>query len=103
MTKQTIDLEKTTQAMDALKQEEARLKFELKNVQDEMEKQQLILETALRYAKVDSMTYGIYSFGWKNITSRRFNQKKFSEDHPDLLEQYKTEITNSKFDFKVGI
>lgn len=97
-----IDLDLLTQEMDDLKDNEARLKFELKNIEKEIEKRQMIFENILRQSGVDSMDYGVYSFGWKTTTCKRFNQKKFGEDHPDMLEQYKTESSNSKFEFKIN-
>lgn len=97
-----IDLDLITKEMDQLKDDEARLKFELKNLEKEIEKCQIVLENLLHQSGVDSMEYGIYSFGWKTTTSRRFNQKKFEEDHPDMLEQYKTESSNSRFEFKIN-
>ena len=81
---------------------EARLKFELKNTKDAIEKEQLKLEAVLSQHKVNSMDYGIYSFGWVEKTANRFNQKKFGEDHPDLLEKYKTPSTSKSFEFKIN-
>ncbi len=49
MNKITIDLEKITADLDLCKQEKARLSFELKNVEKEIEKME--------------MQYGLYSFG----------------------------------------
>lgn len=95
------NLDLLTQEMDDLKDNEARLKFELKNVEKEIEKRQMILENILRRSGVDSMDYGVYSFGWKTTICRRFNQKKFGEDHPDLLEKYKEQSSNSRFEFKI--
>lgn len=100
--KTEIDLDLITKEMDQLKDDEARLKFELKNLEKEIEKRQIVLENLLHQSGVDSMDYGVYSFGWKITTSKKFNQKKFGEDHPDMLEQYKTESSNSKFEFKIN-
>lgn len=59
----TIDLDLITSEMDTLKDEKARLSFELKNVEKEIEKRELQLVTALQQADVKTMDYGVYSFG----------------------------------------
>lgn len=102
MAKITIDLDAITAEMDTLKDEKARLSFELKNVEKEIEKRELQLVTALQQADVRTMDYGVYSFGWKITTRKAFDQKLFKEKQPDLFNQYYIEKESEKFEFKIN-
>ena len=96
------DLKQLTETMDCLKDQKARLDFELKQIDKEIGRIELILQNHLAQLDVQEMTFGPYSFGWKVTTSRRFNQKLFGETHPDLLEEFKTVSESKKFDFKIN-
>lgn len=102
MPKIEIDLDAITTRMDELKDAKARLKFELDNVEKEIEKEELKLIAVLDKTGVDSMDYGVYTFGWKISTRNTFDQKLFGAEHPDLLEQYKVEKEQKKFEFKIN-
>lgn len=102
MTKIEIDLNEITARMDELKDTRAKLKFELNNVEKEIEKEELKLIAVLDKTGTDSMDYGVYSFGWKVTTRKAFDQKLFGAEHPDLLEQYKVEKENKVFEFKIN-
>lgn len=102
MAKITIDLDLITSEMDTLKDEKARLSFELKNVEKEIEKRELQLVTALQQADVKTMDYGVYSFGWKITQRKAFDQKLFKEKQPDLFNQYYIEKETEKFEFKIN-
>lgn len=97
-----LDLDLITSEMDELKDTEARLKFELKNTQKEIEKREIKLQTLLEQAGVDSMDFGIYSFGWTTTTRKAFSQKEFSKVYPDLLEEFKIESKKRSFEFKIN-
>ena len=97
-----IDLNLITSHMDELKDTEARLKFELNNVQKEIEKEELKLTALIEQEGVNSMDYGIYTFGWKYSKRKSFDQKLFGIEHPELYEQYKTEKEIKSFDFKIN-
>lgn len=97
-----IDLEKITAELDLYKQEKARLSFELKNIEKEIEKKELQLVTILSKLEVDSMNYGVYSFGWKVTKRKTFDQKLFKEEQPDLFNKYYFEKENKKFEFKIN-
>lgn len=56
-----LDLNLITSHMDELKDTEARLKFELNNVQKEIEKEELKLTALIEQEGVNSMDYGIYT------------------------------------------
>ena len=96
------DLKLLTDQMNELKDMKAKLEFELKNCEKNINEVELELQNILRRANVDSMDYGIYTFGWKTVTSRRFNQKAFGEAHPDLLEQFKLPTKSKRFEFKIN-
>lgn len=102
MAKITIDLDAITADMDLLKDEKARLTFELKNIEKEIEKRELQLVTALQQADVKTMDYGVYSFGWKTTKRKAFDQKLFKEKQPDLFNQYYIEKETEKFEFKIN-
>lgn len=96
------NLKELTFQMDELKKQKAELEFMLKNNEKEIEKIELQLQNILSQTGADSMNYGIYTFGWKVTTSRRFNQKAFGQMYPDLLEKFKLPTESRKFDFKIN-
>lgn len=96
------ELKDLTERMDALKDQKAALEFDLKNCEKEIEKIELQLQNILDQAGADTMDFGVYSFGWKVTTSRRFNQKAFGQMYPDLLEKFKLPTESRKFEFKIN-
>lgn len=102
MPKIELDLEEITKQMDDLKDLEARLKFDLKNTQKEIEKIELKLEALLESMDVESMDFGIYSFGWETSKHKAFSQKAFGQVYPDLLEKFKIETETKKFEFYIN-
>lgn len=99
---QNVDLKELTKQMDELKDMEARLKFELKNTQADIEKIELELKNVIDKAGVESMDFGIYSFGWVTKTRKAFSQKAFGQVYPDLLEKFKIETESKTFEFKIN-
>lgn len=99
---QNVDLKELTKQMDELKDMEARLKFELKNTQAEIEKIELELKNVIDKAGVESMDFGIYTFGWVTKTRKAFSQKAFGQVYPDLLEKFKIETVTRKLEFKIN-
>lgn len=97
-----LDLDAITQHLDELKDARARYKFELNNVEKEIEKEELKLIALLDKAGVDEMQHGIYSWGWKITTRNAFDQQLFSSENPELFEKYKLIKENKKFDFKIN-
>lgn len=96
------DLKQLTELMDSLKDQKARLEFELKQTDKEIGRIELILQNYLKRLGVESMDYGVYSFGWKTTVSNRFSQKAFGEAYPDLLEKFKLPSESKKFEFKIN-
>lgn len=96
-----IDLDKITSEMDALKDDKARLSFELKNVEKEIEKRELQLIALLGQMDVKEMDFGIYSFGFKEYSRTSFDQKAFKEAEPELFNKYYLPKTTERFEFKV--
>ena len=99
---QSIDLKELTLRMDELKDAKARLDFELKQVDKEIEKIELELANVLEKADVQSMDFGVYSFGWVEKSRKAFSQKAFGQVYPDLLEKFKVETVTRKLEFKIN-
>lgn len=97
-----LNLEEITENMYQLKDTEARLKFELKNIEKEIEKNEIKLVALLEKQNVNDMQFGVYSFGWKTSKRKAFDQKLFSSKHPELFEEFKIEKESQKFEFKIN-
>ena len=102
MNKVTIDLDTITSEMDTLKQNKARLQFDLKEVEKEIEKRELQLVALLSQKGVNEMQYGVYTFGLKTSKRTAFDSKLFQEKNPEIYEQFKTTKEYEKFSFKVN-
>lgn len=98
----TINLEEITENMYQLKDTEARLKFELKQIEQEIEKNEIKLVAFLEQSGTESCDFNGYYFGWKTTKRKAFDQKLFGEENPDLLEKYKLEKESTKFEFKIN-
>lgn len=99
---QSVDLKELTRQMDEFKLKEAELKFNLKKTQEEIEKIELQLQNVIEKAGVESMDFGIYSFGWEIKKRKAFSQKAFAQVYPDLLEKFKLETETKNFVFKIN-
>lgn len=97
-----VNLEELTLKMDELKDLEARLKFDLKNTQEQIEKVELQLQNVIEKAGVNNMDYGVYTFGWEVKKRKAFSQKAFEQVYPDLFEKFKLETETKKFVFKIN-
>jgi hypothetical protein len=102
MPKIELDLDAITARMDELKNDRARYKFELANVEKEIEKEELKLIALLDKTGVDEMQHRIYSWGWKITKRKAFDQQLFSFEHPDMFEDYKIEKENKKLEFRIN-
>lgn len=102
MAKVELDLDLITKEMDTLKDDKARLKFELNNVEKEIEKRELQLVALLSQTGVKSMEYGIYSFGLVEKKRTAFDQALFKEQEPEMFDKYYITKTSEKFDFKIN-
>ena len=97
-----LDLDLITSEMDELKDNRARLKFELNNIEKEIEKRELQLVALLSQAGVKNMDYGVYSFGFKETKRTAFDQGLFKEENPELFDKYYITKVNEKFEFKIN-
>ena len=102
MAKVEIDLDLITKEMDTLKDNKARLSFELKQVEKEIEKRELQLVALLKQMDVKQMDYGVYSFGLKEVKRTAFDQRAFKEAEPEMFNKYYLEKVNEKFEFKIN-
>lgn len=97
-----INLKQIVQQMDNLKDLQAKLKFDLKNIEAQIVALEAVLQTILEESNVSEMYFDKYRFGWVESSRRSFDQKLFSEAHPKLFEKFKTEKIIRKFDFKIN-
>lgn len=97
-----INLEDLTQRMDFLKDVQASYKFELNEVEKEIEQIELQLQAVLTANNLNEMQYGKYSFGWVERKRKAFDQTLFSQEQPELFAQYKIEKTSNVFKFRLG-
>lgn len=105
MTKQnklTIDLDTITKELDEFKDSRARLKFELNAVEQEIEKRELQLTAALGQMGVDTMDYGIYTFGFKTTYRKALDQKLLKEKYPEQYNDCYIQKESQKFEFKIN-
>lgn len=102
MAKIEIDLDLITKDLDTLKSDKARLKFELSNIEKEIEKRELQLVTLLGQMDVKTMDYGIYSFGLVEKSRTAFDQQLFKSEQPDLFNKYYVTKTREDFQFKIN-
>lgn len=100
--KVNIDLDLITKEMDSLKDQRAKLKFELNNVEKEIEKREMQLCALLGQMDVKEMIYGVYSFGLKEIKRNMLDQKLLKEKYPKQYEDCYLEKVTEKFDFKIN-
>lgn len=98
----TIDLETVTAQLDSLKDEKARLQFELKQVNKNIEQLELQLTAVLSQLNVKSMDYGIYSFGWVEKSRRALDQRLLKEKYPQQFADCYVEKTSENFEFKIN-
>lgn len=98
----SIDLERLTSELDTLKADKARLSFELKQTDDEIEKRELQLQALLTKMDVKQMDYGVYSFGFVEKQRTAFDQSLFKEEQPEMFNRYYVTKTREKFEFKIN-
>ena len=102
MIENEIKIDDIVQYMDDLKKAKAELSFNLKQVEKEIKKNELILESFLNKLDVNEVVHGVYTFGWKYTTRTVFDQERFKKENPKLYEEFKTEKEYKSFDFKVN-
>lgn len=98
-----IDLDIITETIDNLKKEKARLQFDLKEVDKEMEKYELQLIALLGQMNVKEMNYKSYSFGLREISRTALDQKYLKEHYSDIADKCTFTKTSEKFEFKIGV
>ena len=98
----TINLDQITAEMDELKDHKARLSFELREVEKEIEKRELQLIALLGQMDVKTMDFGIYSFGFKEYSRTAFDQQAFKKAHPAMFEKYYIPKVTERFEFKIN-
>ncbi len=99
--KVSIDLEKITSELDQIKQDIARYKFELNNLEKEKTKRETQLIALLGQMDVKSMDYSGYTFGFKEYKRTAFDQQKFKSENPEMFEKYYIPKVTERFEFKL--
>ena len=102
MTKITIDLDLITTQLDELYDQQARLKFELKNVEKEIDKREFKLKALLDDLQVNEMMHNSYSFGWTEKTINRLNQSMLKEKYPQQYEECYLPSVSKVFKFNIN-
>lgn len=102
MNKIEINLDLITQEMDELKDLKARYEFELKQVKEKIEKNELKLISLLNQTGVKEMSYGCYSFNLKIIKRQSLDQKLLKEKYPEQYNDCYITKENEKFEFKIN-
>ena len=98
----TIDLDTITRELDSLKDDKARLKFELNNREKEIEKREMQLSALLGQMDVKQMDYGVYSFGMKEVTRTALDQKLLKEKYSEQYNACYVQKISEKFEFKIN-
>ena len=101
MSKVEIDLDEMTNELDRLKDAKARLNFDLKQVEKEIDKYESALGLYLKQNNLENLVYGRFEFGFKEYTRTAFDQALFKQEHADLFEKYKLPKVSERFEFKV--
>ena len=102
MAKITIDLDVITQELDELYDQQARLKFELKNLEKEIDKREFKLKAVLDDLQVNEMIHNTYSFGWVEKTTNRLNQSLLKEKYPQQYEECYLPSVSKSFKFSIN-
>ena len=83
ITEKVITLKELEQFADEIAAEIEGIKDEIKR---EMESQ-----------GTDEMTVGVFKIRWKEVTSKRFDSKRFKAEHEDMYTAYQKESKSKRF------
>lgn len=77
----------------------ASLIADLKLVEDNIQRTENEIKALMGTA--EAATAGEYLITWRNQTQRRFDQKKFALEFPDVVEKWKVDVSFRKFEAKI--
>ena len=97
-----IDLQQITNDLDYHKDQKARLQFELKQVEKQIERLELTLIAVLNQADVQEMNFANYTFGLKTQQRTALNQQLLKEKYRDIYDKCYETTESQKFFFKVN-
>jgi len=97
-----IDLEQITNDLDYHKDQKARLQFELKQVEKQIERLELTLIAVLNQADVPEMNFQNYTFGLKTTTRKSLDQQMLKENYREIYDKCYHDTESQKFYFKVN-
>lgn len=102
MGKIEIDLDAITQEMDSLKDQKARLEFELKNTKQRIEILEMQLSALLEQQAVNEMDYGVFKFGFETKTRTALDQSYLKEHYADIAAACTFTKEKQDFYFKIN-
>lgn len=103
MTKRvTIDLDAITNELDDLKDAEAQLKFQLKNIQDRIDAKELQLQALLDQLGINEMQHGIYKWYYKESSRTALDQKLIKERYPEQCAECTLTKVSKGFKFEIN-
>lgn len=68
-----------------------------KEIESEMEAIKDEIKGELTRQDREEMTAGVFTIRWKPVTSKRFDSRKFKEEHADLYGAYQKVQTSRRF------
>ena len=87
MCMQEKTLIKKCEEMKELEKQVDRLNYRIDELKNELKKDMV-------ERKVNELRVGDFKISYKEVTSTRFDQKRFKEDHEQLYESYKTQVSS---------
>ena len=98
----TSDVTALADEMIELKDQIARYKFELKQLEKRKEQLDIKLIKILKENDVNEMNLGNCHFFLKTKTRTAFDQSLFKEENPELFDKYYLTKESEIFEFKLG-
>jgi len=95
-------MNETIEQMIHVKDLIAQHKFELKRLEQREELLSIKLVGVLKEKGINEMILPNCKFGTKLVSRTAFSQKLFSQENPDLYNQYRITTETERFEFKIG-
>ena len=86
----TIELNRKVTELKELEQYAKEIEAEIESIKDQIKAEMTARDT-------DEMTSGVFTIRWKEVTSSRFDGKKFKAEHEELYKAYQTKTTTKRF------
>lgn len=86
----TIELNKKVTELKELEQYMKEVEAEIEAIKDE-------IKAEMTNRNTDEMTSGVFTIRWKEVTSKRFDSKRFKAEHEEMYEAYQKESKSKRF------